>query len=103
MNIYTPDMDKPMTRDEAAQALARLRAWAETASAEEIADLDPSVAALLPGQGADYPALSRTYPTDFTVDAAYKADLPDLQNGPSSLIRGAQRPIQHVGISNFRL
>jgi GTP cyclohydrolase I len=29
--------------------------------------------------------------------------LPDLQNGPSSLIRGARRQIQHVGISNFRL
>ncbi|WP_420568020.1 GTP cyclohydrolase FolE2 [Thalassovita sp.] len=103
MNIHTPDMDKEMTREEAAQALARLRAWAKTASAEEIADLDPSVAALLPGQGADYPALSREYPADFTVDAAYKADLPDLQNGPASLIRGAQRQIQHVGISNFRL
>jgi GTP cyclohydrolase I len=29
--------------------------------------------------------------------------MPDLQNGPSSLIRGAQQQIQHVGISNFRL
>ncbi|MEO0357360.1 MAG: GTP cyclohydrolase FolE2, partial [Pseudomonadota bacterium] len=34
---------------------------------------------------------------------AYKASLPDLQNGPSSLIRGANERIQHVGISNFRL
>ena len=37
------------------------------------------------------------------VDAAYKATLPDLQNGPSSLIVGAKTQIQHVGISNFRL
>jgi GTP cyclohydrolase I len=37
------------------------------------------------------------------VDEAYKATLPDLQNGPASLIRGAQAAIQHVGISNFRL
>jgi GTP cyclohydrolase IB len=29
--------------------------------------------------------------------------LPDLQNGPASLIRGAKAVIQHVGISNFRL
>jgi len=29
--------------------------------------------------------------------------MPDLQNGPSSLIRGAKARIQHVGISNFRL
>ncbi|MEO1960103.1 MAG: GTP cyclohydrolase FolE2, partial [Paracoccus sp. (in: a-proteobacteria)] len=27
----------------------------------------------------------------------------DLQNGPASLIVGARAPIQHVGISNFRL
>ena len=37
------------------------------------------------------------------VDAAYRDTLPDLQNGPSSLIRGENRVIQHVGISNFRL
>ncbi|KMW56522.1 GTP cyclohydrolase I type 2 [Candidatus Rhodobacter oscarellae] len=49
------------------------------------------------------PALSRSYPEDFEVDAAYKASLPDLQNGPESLIKGAHRAIQHVGISNFRL
>ncbi len=52
---------------------------------------------------AKYPAFSRDYPADFAVDAAYKASLPDLQNGPSSLIKGAHRRIQHVGISNFRL
>ena len=51
----------------------------------------------------DYPNLAREYPEDFAVDLAYRATLPDLQNGPSSLIRGAKRQIQHVGISNFRL
>ena len=50
-----------------------------------------------------YPALARQYDADFTVDAAYKASLPDLQNGPASLIVGAPTPIQHVGISHFRL
>ena len=50
-----------------------------------------------------YPALSRDYPSDFQVDQNYIATLPDLQNGPASLIRGARRQIQHVGISNFRL
>ncbi|MTH78579.1 GTP cyclohydrolase FolE2 [Paracoccus aestuariivivens] len=50
-----------------------------------------------------YPALSREYPLDFRVDDTYKASLPDLQNGPASLIVGARAPIQHVGISNFRL
>lgn len=52
---------------------------------------------------AAYPALSRSYPADFVVDDAYKAGLPDLQNGPASLIVGAHTAIQHVGISNFRL
>ena len=50
-----------------------------------------------------YPALKRDYPADFRVDARYKASLPDLQNGPASLIVGARAAIQHVGISNFRL
>ena len=52
---------------------------------------------------AAYPVLSRDYPFDFRADAAYRDTLPDLQNGPASLIRGARKRIQHVGISNFRL
>ncbi|MEM1077851.1 GTP cyclohydrolase FolE2 [Dinoroseobacter sp. S76] len=103
MNIHTPEIDRLPNRDEAAYALATLRAWAERASAAEIETLDPSVARLLPGDPADYPALARAYPEDFAVDSAYKDSLPDLQNGPSSLIRGAKAQIQHVGISNFRL
>ena len=103
MNFHSSDMNRELTREEAAEALARLRAWARSASEAEIADLDPAVARLLPGEPAEYPALSRQYPADFRVDAAYKAGLPDLQNGPTSLIRGAKRQIQHVGISNFRL
>ncbi|WP_407947042.1 GTP cyclohydrolase FolE2 [Paracoccus liaowanqingii] len=50
-----------------------------------------------------YPALARDYDAGFRVDAAYKDSLPDLQNGPASLIVGARAAIQHVGISNFRL
>jgi GTP cyclohydrolase I len=50
-----------------------------------------------------YPVLSRDYPTDFRADPDYRASLPDLQNGPASLIVGARKRIQHVGISNFRL
>ncbi len=49
------------------------------------------------------PVLSNIYPADFIADEAYRATLPDLQNGPASLIRGAHQTIQHVGISNFRL
>ncbi|THH37395.1 GTP cyclohydrolase I FolE2 [Aliishimia ponticola] len=104
MNIHAPELTTIPERSEAETALETLREWAKRASAAEIAELDPSLSALLPGRStAPYPALSRSYPDDFTVDEAYKAGLPDLQNGPSSLIRGAKRQIQHVGISNFRL
>ena len=100
MNMHVINLPEALTRDEAAAALARLKAWAETASADDIAALDPAMARLI---GGGYPQFERRYPDGFTIDAAYKATLPDLQNGPSSLIRGANRQIQHVGISNFRL
>lgn len=47
--------------------------------------------------------LNRIYDPTFTISANYKASLPDLQNGPASLIEGANVPIQQVGITNFRL
>ena len=103
MNIHAPLNVSNPTRDEARDALRVLRAWAAAAESDEVTTLDPAIARLLPGQSGSYPVLSREYPADFTVDAAYKDSLPDLQNGPESLIEGAHRRIQHVGISNFRL
>ena len=98
------DRERDPTRDEAEAALALLRRWAGEVTPEEVATLDPLVSRLVPGEElANYPALARAYPEDFEVDEAYKAGMPDLQNGPSSLIRGAKQQIQHVGISNFRL
>ncbi len=47
--------------------------------------------------------LKRFYDPTFTVSEDYRNSLPDLQNGPASLIEGANVPIQQVGISNFRL
>lgn len=87
MNVHPRDLDTPQDRDEAADLLARLRAWVETAAPEEVRDLDPVLSAMLDGDQG-YPALKRAYPEDFTVDDAYRAQMPDLQNGPSSLIRG---------------
>ncbi|MFB9150344.1 GTP cyclohydrolase FolE2 [Roseovarius ramblicola] len=104
MNVHPSDMSPRPDRDEAKAALARLRQWASSATPEEVADLDPAIARLLPGEEvANYPALSRDYPEGFVADPAYRASLPDLQNGPSSLIRGTRQQLQHVGISNFRL
>ncbi|WP_018126864.1 GTP cyclohydrolase FolE2 [Balneola vulgaris] len=48
-------------------------------------------------------SVKRFYDPTFTVSDDYKKSLPDLQNGPSSLIEGANVPIQQVGISNFKL
>ena len=104
MNIHSPDMARDPSREEAEAALAVLRRWAGRATAVEVEDLDPQVQRLVPGhEEGEYPLLSRSYPEGFRVDEAYKDDLPDLQNGPSSLIRGSRQQIQHVGISNFRL
>ena len=103
MNFHTPELNRQPSRAEAEEALARLRAWAARATEAEITDLDPGVTALLTAAPDAYPVLSRLYPHGFEATASYKDTLPDLQNGPSSLIRGAKRQIQHVGISNFRL
>lgn len=47
--------------------------------------------------------VKRFYDPTFVVTKEYKESLPDLQNGPASLIEGANVPIQQVGISNFKL
>ena len=87
MNVHLSPNDPDL--DDATTALSVLRTWAEQASPTEIARLDPAIARLLPGETvANYPPLSRDYPQDFVADAAYRATLPDLQNGPANLIRG---------------
>ncbi len=101
MNVIAPVTAAP-DRDAAVSALETLRAWADAAQPSEIDALDPSLARLLKTADA-YPDFNRVYPEDFAVGDNYKATLPDLQNGPSSLIKGARQQIQHVGISNFRL
>ena len=102
MNIHGK-IEAPDTA-EAKAALDVLRQWAARATETEIARLDPAIARLLPGRAVgNYPDLRRVYPEDFNADESYRAGLPDLQNGPASLIVGAKAQIQHVGISNFRL
>ncbi|MEM7269956.1 MAG: GTP cyclohydrolase FolE2 [Pseudomonadota bacterium] len=96
MNKFNPGFDTSQpapSRDEAKAALETLR---------RLADLNPAEAAAI-GFAEPNAELNRSYPEDFEPDAAYKATMPDLQNGPSSLIKGEQTKIQHVGISNFRL
>ncbi|RYH02386.1 GTP cyclohydrolase I FolE2 [Salipiger sp. IMCC34102] len=103
MNKITRDAPGP-TRAQAEEALQLLRDWAARAAPGEAIPLDPELADLVEApRASDYPVLAHAYPEDFKIDAAYRAGLPDLQNGPTSLIRGARTAIQHVGISNFRL
>jgi len=92
--------DGAPTRAEAEAALWTLKRLAEAAPAEAAALGLSALAAVRPEEQG---ALNRAYPEDFSPDAAYKASMPDLQNGEASLIRGARAEIQHVGISNFRL
>ncbi|WGW02313.1 GTP cyclohydrolase FolE2 [Tropicibacter oceani] len=103
MNVHIPEIDRKPSRDEVRQALDLLRRFADGAAPAELGVLDADLAGLVQDVPQAYPVLRRAYPKDFSVDAAYKDTLPDLQNGPSSLIKGANRAIQHVGISNFRL
>ena len=104
MNVHPREVDDLPDQSDAEKALETLRKWAANADPTEIAQLEPGIARLLPGQEvSNYPDLSRHYPDRFVADEAYRATLPDLQNGPTSLIRGARQDIQHVGISNFRL
>ena len=103
MNFHSPTLGRTPTATEAADALATLRVWAAAARPADVAALEPALGYIVPGAVPAYPALARAYPEDFPVTPAYKDSLPDLQNGPASLIKGARRQIQQVGISNFRL
>ena len=63
MNNQVGHMIVAPDRAEAKAALARLRAWAQCATPEEVADLDPVISRLLPsGEVQNYPALARAYP-----------------------------------------
>jgi len=101
VNIRFPDMDDGPTLAEAEAATELLLRWAASASTTELRDLDPIKQGFF--SAGISPELNRIYPNNFVADADYVCGLPDLQNGPSSLIRGAKKRIQHVGISNFRL
>ena len=101
MNIHTRNVNTQPDQNAVEEALDILRNWVGHADETEIASLDADLLAqILPQQ---YPEFSAKYNAEFTVNEAYRDSMPDLQNGPTALIRGAKQQIQHVGISNFRL
>ena len=112
MNMHTPAAETGQPIDvepslaDAERAARILLRWADRRrDGNAGSDLAaPELSAVLARAAeASYPSFSREYPSDFAVDAGYLSTLPDLQNGPESLIKGAKTGIQHVGISNFRL
>ena len=101
MNIHTRTVEQKPSRDQLKDAMRVLRQWVAHSDGVKIETLDAEILSrFLPSK---YPELSAKYPSDFEVDETYKASMPDLQNGPSKLIKGENQQIQHVGISNFRL
>ncbi|RMD90083.1 MAG: GTP cyclohydrolase I FolE2 [Alphaproteobacteria bacterium] len=104
MNVHLPQASQPADREAVERAVELLERRLAQTEGEERGALIAALARLLPGgQEGGYPQLARDYEHDFAADDAYRASLPDLQNGPASLIRGERGLIQHVGISNFRL
>ena len=103
MNVFATGIDYVPTREEAAEALLLLRAWSRRGDSGSQDTVVPVLAGLGVNDTTIYPTLSTIYPAAFESSRAYRASLPDLQNGPSALIKGAHRQIHHVGISNFRL
>ena len=101
MNIHTLEAKNCPNEDDVKAAMGVLRDWVAQSPKGSVGGMDAEIInRLLP---AGYPDLRRSYPEEFLPDKRYLQNMPDLQNGPSSLIRGENRQIQHVGISNFKL
>mgnify|MGYP001178801705 FL=1 len=102
MNIHTRKLESEISECEFNQALSVIQKWKDQGG-----ELDRVKENLIASKDATalmrYPELADKYPTEFKLNGEYKASLPDLQNGPSSLIKGSNQAIQHVGISNFKL
>ena len=102
MNIHTRKLESEISDADVNEALSVLQKWRDQGGNLDLCDMN-----LIPlevdSKGMHHPKLTNKYPDDFELDSDYKDSLPDLQNGPSSLIKGANQIIQHVGISNFKL
>ncbi len=91
---------KPPTHGDVQAALDILIRHNKLADDQEPNSIDIQLANLLDPTAKE---LDRNYSKQFEPNAGYRESLPDLQNGPESLIKGAKKEIQHVGISNFCL
>ena len=95
MNIHTRNVNTQPDQNAVEEALDILRNWVGHADETEIASLDADLLAqILPQQ---YHEFSASYNSDFTVNEAYRDSMPDLQNGPTALIRGAKKRSSMLG------
>ena len=97
MNIHTRKLESEISESEVLEseisesevneALSVLQKWRDQGGNLDLFDekaITPEIESLL----MSYPELIDKYSSDFKLDSEYKASLPDLQNGPSSLIKG---------------
>lgn len=78
--------------------------WLENDELVDKSEKDQIARSIMGSEFADrHIPKDRNYDTSLKADETYIASLPDLQNGPSSLIQGAPVAIQQVGIHHFRL
>ena len=81
MNVHTRKVESEISESEVNEALSVLKRWRDQGGEINLSNENihqSEVANLL----VDYPKLNDKYPTEFNLDADYKASLPDLQNGP---------------------
>ena len=100
--METSDLNRKPTQQEILNSINILKNWLIDYSNSENNSLfsrtkEPQ---LLPNP---QPFLKKSYQKDFTADDNYIKQMPDVQNDPKAIIKGENIPIQHVGISNFRL
>lgn len=78
--------------------------WLENDELIDNSDKDKIARSIMGSEFADrFLPKDRNYDTTLQANEEYIQSLPDLQNGPSSLIQGAPVAIQQVGIHHFRL
>lgn len=102
MNELTIDKAHVPSHDKVEQAASLIRTWLKAQNQPE-SEAFAALGLQLSDENHSgrYPAFSRTYDADFSVDKDYIETLPDLQN--SDHLAEHSSTIQHVGISNFRL
>lgn len=95
MKPYTQELKAFMKEKETEQKFVKKFEW--------VGDVSSHTEAPETEFSKNYIEPDRTFDETLVADEAYIDTLPDLQNGPSSLIQGRPVEIQQVGVHNFRL